>query len=130
MILSAGTDNQANDTLSTKRSSTKLPLTLVLMQLAELSVERGIRLNLTWRPRAANQEADNLTNLLFDEFDLDKRVPLEWGQLNTPMLDKLLTTLHEYQSEIDARKVLRSGLVSPGLGAVRSTKRKSEAKTW
>ena len=67
---------------------------------------------------------------MLDEFDLDKRLPLEWWRLNTPLPDELLTTPLEYQLVIDAWKAMRSGLVSPGLMVVRSAKRKSEARTW
>ena len=51
-----------------KRASTKMPLMLVLMQLAQASHKLGVRLALTWRPR--DYPADDLTNEDFAKFTL------------------------------------------------------------
>jgi hypothetical protein len=42
----------------------------VLMQLAQTLSDLGLRLRLQWRPRGENQPADDLTNEVFDKFDL------------------------------------------------------------
>ena len=39
------------------------------------------KLRLEWRPREENQEADNLTNEIFDGFDPCKRVAIQLGDL-------------------------------------------------
>ena len=44
-----------------------------------------------WRPRDTNVEADDLTNQIFDKFNLDKRIQLRWEDLKFPMLDLLIT---------------------------------------
>ena len=64
--LVAGTDNMANDALSTKRSTTKWPLMLINMQLSSALARSRLALSLRWRPREENVEADNLTNELFE----------------------------------------------------------------
>ena len=47
VIICGGTDNSANEALSAKRTSTKMPLMLILMQLAQASYKLGVRLALT-----------------------------------------------------------------------------------
>ena len=72
----AGTDNRANDLLSNKRSTTKWPLMLVNMELSSCLAKSRLTLDLRWRPREENQEADELTNEIFTSFSMDDRVPL------------------------------------------------------
>ena len=50
IYLAAGTDNQSNEALLQKGSSTKWPLTLVNMQLTHWLMKWGLRLELRWRP--------------------------------------------------------------------------------
>ena len=68
VIIRGGADDSANEALSLKRTSTKMPLMLVLMQLAQASHKLGVRLALTWRPR--DYPADDLTNEDFAKFTL------------------------------------------------------------
>ena len=60
--ISAGTDNRANEFLSVKRSTTKLPLMLINMQLSHVLASSSLLLNLQWRAREENLLADALTN--------------------------------------------------------------------
>ncbi|CAE8607179.1 unnamed protein product, partial [Polarella glacialis] len=98
--ISAGTDNQANDKLSRKMSSTKMPLGLLLMQLATTLSARRLQLHLDWRPREENQEADDLTNNRYDAFDETKRVNISWNQVEKGLLEKLLLCQSEYEQEL------------------------------
>jgi hypothetical protein len=61
LALRAGTDNIANDALTSKRSTTKWPLMLINMQLSSSLAKARLSLDLRWRPREENVEADNLT---------------------------------------------------------------------
>ena len=72
-----GTDNQAAEFLSVKGGSAKLPLTLVMMQLASALREMQLELRLKWRPRELNTEADALTHLDIALFNEDLRVKVE-----------------------------------------------------
>ena len=67
--VSVGTDNQSNVQLTKKWITTKLPLALVAMELAIQLAKRNIELDLKWRRRDLNEEADALTNGAFDQFD-------------------------------------------------------------
>ena len=71
---SAGTDNQSNEHLVSKMMTTKLPLGLVCMELAAQLSHRHLDLNLIWRRRTENTEADDLTNQRFEAFDPAQRV--------------------------------------------------------
>ena len=72
--VSVGTDNQSNVHLTRKWITTKLPLALVAMELAAQLAKRNIELDLKWRRRDLNQEADSLTNGDFRQFDEGRRV--------------------------------------------------------
>ena len=63
-----GTDNEANTAILKKGMMTKMPGTFVLMQLALNMSRCKLVLDLQWRPRELNQEADDLTNEKFHDF--------------------------------------------------------------
>jgi hypothetical protein len=71
---SGATDNQGNSFVVSKLMSTKFPLTLLLMELAEQLRSRGLELHLTWLPRELNQPADDLSNMCFDKFKEANRI--------------------------------------------------------
>eukprot|EP00971_Amphidinium_carterae_P219269 4352583-Amphidinium_carterae.1 len=62
------TDNKGNSFVMHKLLTTKLPLALLLMQLARLLDRRRVRLDLIWTPRDKNALADALTNGDFTAF--------------------------------------------------------------
>jgi hypothetical protein len=86
-----GTDNTAADHLVQKRLSTQVPLMFILMDYLAHCESVGLRCQMDWRPRDTNVEADDLTNQIFDKFNLDKRIQLRWEDLKFPMLDLLIT---------------------------------------
>ena len=88
----AGTDNRANDLLSNKRSTTKWPLMLVNMELSSCLAKSRLTLDLRWRPREENQEADELTNEIFTSFSMDDRVPLSLTDLDLGLVNSLWQT--------------------------------------
>ena len=49
-----------------------------------------MRCQLDWRPRESNIEADDLTNQVFDKFDLERRVEVSWSSLKFPMINLLM----------------------------------------
>ena len=102
--LCAGTDNQSNESLSRKRATTKWPLMLINMQLSILLSAARLQLNLVWRPRDENTEADALTNGDFSGFNPSERIQVAYGDL--PL--KLVHELWETKSQFDAAKELGS----------------------
>ena len=85
----AGTDNQSNEALMVKASTTRWPLVLVNMQLSEKLMAAGVKLVLRWRPRDQNVLAGELTNENFEHVAADKRVPLTLEDLKLDWLFEL-----------------------------------------
>ena len=86
---SASGDNKSNGYSLEKLSSTKYPLCLVLMELAHQLRKRRCLLDVAWRPREENEEADALTNWQYGAFDVAKRIPVVWEQLPLEVLPRL-----------------------------------------
>jgi len=74
VTLGGSTDNLGNEFVIKRMLTTKMPLCLVLLELASQMNERNTSLQLAWRRRDRNQEADDLTNGKFDGFDPALRV--------------------------------------------------------
>ena len=106
VIIRGGTDNSANEALSAKRTSTKMPLMLILMQLAQASYKLGVRLALTWRPRGENAPADDLTNEDFSKFTLTNRIHVSWNSLDFSLLSMLLALKNEFELDLLTAKRL------------------------
>ena len=119
--LTAATDNQSNGFLLDKMASTKYPVYLVLMEVAEQLRNRNLALSVAWRPREENEEADALTNGAFAGFDLDRRVPIVWEALHMLVLpkytaeaEKLFLFMKEYKA--GGKRPLSLGTVKKAKG--------------
>ena len=88
MGLTGVTDNQENSFVLKKMLSSKYPLALILMQLSVLLSERKLWLDLEWRPRESNVEADDLTNEDFSKFSPWLRVDLKFSDLRLEVVSK------------------------------------------
>eukprot|EP00435_Cladocopium_sp_Y103_P055965 s367_g18.t1 len=107
--LTAGTDNQANESLSSKRATTKWPLMGVNMQLSSALAKARLSLGLKWRPREENTEADQLTNEDFSSFDLKDRVEFIWKDLDLSVLNALVETRCEFErARLQQKEMARS----------------------
>eukprot|EP00435_Cladocopium_sp_Y103_P009589 s465_g2.t1 len=103
--LRAGTDNLANDLLSSKRSTTRWPLLLVNMQLSASLPRARLTLDLRWRPREENVEADQLTNEIFTGFSASQRVDLKFGDLDLSLLMELWRTKTQFdEARVEAKQ--------------------------
>ncbi|CAE7840724.1 unnamed protein product [Symbiodinium sp. CCMP2592] len=122
----AQTDNKSNEGLTRKGSTTRWPLLMVNMQLTHVLMKAGLRLNLGWRPRDENQEADDLTNEIFDRFSEELRVPVQYSEL--PL--SFLHTLYEARrSQLSSREVDSIRDTVGGRPRFRG-KRKREKSPW
>ena len=108
LVLAAGTDNRANDALSTKRTTTKWPLMGINMQLSSAIAKARLSLDLRWRPREENEEADSLTNEVFDAFDLELRVPVTFSDLDLSMVFALWETKREFDELKERARLARA----------------------
>ncbi|CAE8604308.1 unnamed protein product [Polarella glacialis] len=124
--ISAGTDNQANDSLSKKMPSTKRPLRLILRQLTTPRSRKKLQLNLDWRPREENQEADDLTNGKFEDPTEEHRVNFTWEEVDRGLIEKLLICQCEHEVELAA---LKSRAAAVAVEGPMSKRRKKDDKT-
>ncbi|CAE7880140.1 unnamed protein product [Symbiodinium necroappetens] len=96
----AGTDNSATPAVLSKGISNKWPVQGLHMQMA-VSLRKANKVcRLTWRPREENQDADDLTNLRFENFDHSLRVPLKLSDI--PL--ELFHMLHQSHADFVAEK--------------------------
>ena len=99
-MVAAGTDNLANEQLARKRLTTKLPLGLLLLQFHAKLWDNGLWMDLRWRPRNENEEADRLTNLNFTGFSKANQVELQFSQMDLRLLDRLQDHLTNFEESI------------------------------
>ena len=99
-LIYAGTDNRANPQALRKGGSVTWPLMGLMMQMADSLIDIGGKLCLEWRPREENQEADDLTNEIFDCFDPRKRVVIQLGDI--PL--ELFLSLQNAYTEFDQKR--------------------------
>ena len=107
IFLTAGTDNKSNESLVRKGSSTKLPMMLILIQFLMWCDSRSMRCEMKWRPRSENQPADDLTNSVYDMFDLDRQVLVDWDCLDLSFLQEALKHLASFELEKENAKRAR-----------------------
>ena len=89
IVVQGGTDNRSIDQMMKKAATTRWPLVLVNMQLTDSLMRSGVRINLQWRPRDENTVADDLTNEIFSQVDVAKRVHLQWSGVKLSLLNRL-----------------------------------------
>ena len=119
--LDAGTDNRSNEFLSRKRATTKWPLMLVNMQLSSILARARVGVKLRWRPREENTIADDITNSIFTQVDLAKRVDLGFSDVPTG----IIRSLWDCKAQFDqARATAKAAAKAYG-----SKKRKRHDKT-
>ena len=122
--LRAETDNRGNEALLAKKSTTRWPLLFLNMQLSELLMRASLRLALGWRPRDENQQADDLTNEVYDSFDPKMRVSFAYQDLPLQLLHELVETRNQFEAARNAQAVLHQSVGRPRFGG----KRKKEDK--
>ena len=121
ICLSAGTDNRGNEYLSQKRATTKWPLMLVNMQLSSILAKSRVGVKLNWRPREQNTVADDITNSVYTQVDMSKKMDLVYGDLPT----EIIHGLWQAKAEFDAMRMVARAAASTNGG----TKRKRHDKS-
>ncbi|CAE7224100.1 mettl24 [Symbiodinium sp. CCMP2592] len=123
VAIAGATDNQSNEKLLRKQSTTKWPLMLINMQLSHLLRKACLRLSLTWKPRDENKLADALTNQDFISFSSEHRLDVSFSELPLELLNQLWSS----KSDFDAS---RKALQSASSFQPRVPKRKREGTPW
>ena len=75
------------------------------MQMSSALARSRTTLNLSWRPREENTEADDLTNEVFEGFDPALRVAVKLKDLDLTILHALVAVHSEFE---DAKKAAKA----------------------
>ena len=102
--------------MARRGSSTSFPLCVVAMELASQLEARQTRLSLEWSPREVNQQADDLTNEKFDEFDLDRRLEIDFERLPWKYLPQAMREGAEFYGQTAKLHEQRRGLPRSAAG--------------
>ena len=89
-------------------------------------MKASLKLNLGWRPRDQNQEADDLTNEVFDRFSQELRIPLQYTDLQLSFLHSLYEARLSQVSTREAEAVRDTVKGRPRLGG----ERKRDKTPW
>ena len=87
----------------------------------------SLRLSLGWRPRDENQQADDLTNGVFNSFDPKRRVSFTYQDLPLQLLHELVETRNQFEAARNAEAVLRQSVGKPRFGGKR---KKGDKDPW
>jgi hypothetical protein len=108
VVMSATTDNLGNESIVKRNMTTRFPGCIVLLELSSQLARLGANLQLKWRRRDDNQEADDLTNKLFGKFCPERRVALDLERLPWKAIPPLWKEAQAMYSEILASKCASS----------------------
>lgn len=101
------TDNRGNSFIIKKMMSTKFPLPVLLMELAEQMKHRHLSLELEWTPREDNTEADALSNFEVSQFDPDKRIRIDPSDIPWMILPQFVEESANLFAELQADSTRR-----------------------
>ena len=130
VTLTALTDNLGNTHVLRKFGSSKYPLSIVAMELATQLDRRGLDLELQWVPRWQNQEADDLTNERFTDFEERNRIPVEFEALEFLVMDRLLEKAGKLDEELRLFKTSKEAKLVTMKAAADSAKSKKGQLRW
>ena len=105
VVLPGVTDNQGNSYIVARLFTMQHPSAAILMELAAQLRERGIALDLEWRRRDRNQDADDLTECRFDKFSGEHRVRMDISSMPWLVLYEMLEAGRVLE---EARVLIRS----------------------
>ena len=106
--MKAFTDNRGNAFALVKGMSTKFPLTILLMELAEELRTEDRRVDLEWISRDFNVEADELSNSNWSKFDEKKRVTFDPKVQKWKVLDRMQEKSQELYESLKKMKMDKS----------------------
>ena len=104
LLMTGVTDNKGNEALINKNMSSKYPLYIILLELTEQLHARNLILDLRWQRREQNQAADDLTNGLFSQFDVSKRINPSLSSMPWLVLPKLMVEAGDLHRIIEQKK--------------------------
>ena len=130
--ITGSTDNRGNSYIVRRMLSTKWPIMPLLIELSEQLRVREAELHLHWIPREDNQEADDLSNLSFKDFNPGNRVHFTLEELPWIVFHDLIKVTGEMYAGIvqmrEEAKARKRPL--PNLPKLRGNKRLKWTSPW
>jgi len=129
-VVSAGTDNEGNYHIVRKLMTTKYHICCVLMELSAQLAKNNMIMHLAWRRRDRNVEADDLSNNIFDKFDVDKRINVKFDDLKWEVLETMMKTGQSLYEDLKNQREAAKSFPeqnSPKRRRVRASKLRFEA---
>ena len=114
IYVEAFTDDRGNSFILRKGLSTKFPVTLLVIEVAETLRRYDAYATLTWVRRDGNELADALTNEDFSAFEPQRRELVGENHFQWFVMDELLRGSEELFNEIKEHKVRKKAKHSAG----------------
>ena len=110
--LTGSTDNKGNTFIINKLMTTKFPSLLLLLELSETLRSLKVSLNLRWRNREANVEADQLTNQDYSSFSPNNRIVVNPVDIKWLVLDRLQGPAEQLYLDLQTMKKVKLSTVT------------------
>ena len=107
VLAEAFTDNRGNSFILKKGLSTKYPITLLVIEVAETLRRLDAYASLTWVRRDGNVLADALTNEDYSAFDPSRRETVVEGELRWYVMGSLIQRREQLFDEIKRHKEMK-----------------------
>ena len=123
--ITGSTDNQGNSFATAKMMSSKWPLTVLLIELSEQLRAKNMELQLLWRQRDLNQEADDLTNGIYTAFDPARRISVDPSSIPWLVMNDIMQVSEQLYTSIckerEAAKTAGSGRSKFGFRKIKAS---------
>jgi hypothetical protein len=126
--ITASTDNKGNSYIISKLSSTKWPITALLIETSEQLRCRSAILNLQWLRRENNSEADALTNQDFKLFKPELRIGGLFSDIKWKRLDSIIQVSQQLYKQITEQRSQTTA--APTAKPLQKHKKKSRGLKW
>ena len=112
-----------------KNMTSKFPLYIILLEIVEQLKARNLLLDLQWQSREFNKAADDLSNGIFDAFNLDLRIKPDLAKMDWIIMPRLYREAELLHAEICSKKLDRAHLKNSwkGLESNARTKKRKHA---
>ena len=104
-VMTSSTDNKGNTYIVSKLASTKWPITTLLIELSEQLRIRSALMELTWRNRNDNVEADALTNQDYTGFDERLRISCDFKNIKWLVLPEIMGLSVDLYREVQEQRL-------------------------
>ena len=98
------TDNRGNGHVLTKLSTSKFPISAVVMELAFTLKSIGLQADVCWVPREANAEADSLSNADTSGFNEELRVHIDLKTEKWHFFDRAISLGESFFADAASRR--------------------------